>query len=389
MESGRSFGSRRGMGKARRVAAVTVTLVACSSTTMMLDGGVTDSGTIDSGKDATLTDSAVLDASTDTGPSDATVADVAAEASATDSPCDDSPVDGSTLKLATAQYSTFIAIDSANVYWGSGNVIRTCAIGGCGGTPGTLTTLPTGQTAYALAVDSTHVYATAIAGPADAGSSYVMSCSTAGCDAGVVLAGGQSQPLAIAIDGTNVYWTDFGTGNVMACAKTGCTTPTTIAIGQNGPAGIATDGTSVYWGNTGLADGGGGSLASCPVTGCDGGAATLIGDPTVGVAMYGSDVYFTIATGVGGYVMRRSSDGGIQTLSDLQDQPAYLAVDGVNVYWTNNVAGGFVEECNVNGCCQSPRMITTEDFGKGVAVDSKHVYWAGGGSFDIVQFTPQ
>ena len=75
-----------------------------------------------------------------------------------------------------------------------------------------------------------------------------MKVSKAGGSA-TLLAVAQSGPMAVAVDGTNVYWTNNTGGTVMKCAVGGCSSATTLASGQSGPAGIAVDSTSVYWAN--------------------------------------------------------------------------------------------------------------------------------------------
>ncbi len=69
-------------------------------------------------------------------------------------------------------------------------------------------------------------------------------------DGPVTLASNQNGPSAIAIDATNVYWTNAGDGTVQRVAKAGGP-PTTMSTGELEPLGIAVDETGVYWTNRG------------------------------------------------------------------------------------------------------------------------------------------
>jgi len=81
------------------------------------------------------------------------------------------------------------------------------------------------------------------------------SCAKAGCSLNpTTLASNQGMPAEIAVDATNVYWTNVSTNEVMRCAIGGCGgKPTVLATGAIIAGGIAVDATSVYWATRGSA----------------------------------------------------------------------------------------------------------------------------------------
>lgn len=63
------------------------------------------------------------------------------------------------------------------------------------------------------------------------------------------IASGQKSPVAIAVAGGTVYWTNRGDGTVMQAPAGGA--PSVLASGQKDPAGVAADVNGVFWTNRG------------------------------------------------------------------------------------------------------------------------------------------
>jgi hypothetical protein len=138
-----------------------------------------------------------------------------------------------------------VAVDATNVYWAFQCLSSTggCSTGGVSSIPrigGTVKSIAPGISPAGLAVDATYLYWT------DNAAGTVMKAPLAGGPA-VTIASSQNYPYAIAIDNTNIYWTNNG-GTVMKAPLSGGT-PIVIASGQAYPFGIALDATSVYWTN--------------------------------------------------------------------------------------------------------------------------------------------
>ena len=162
--------------------------------------------------------------------------------------------------LATSQdLMTGIATDGVTVYWRNLGQILACAVGGCGGAP---TVLATGQLPMggSIAVDATNVYWSNPANGPQSG--QVLACAKAGCSAGPTALVSGGNPGALAVDGTSVYFVDGS--SVEKCAASGCNgQPATLAANRSGPTAIAVDATRVYWAESGTA-GSGGQIVSAP-----------------------------------------------------------------------------------------------------------------------------
>jgi len=163
----------------------------------------------------------------------------------------------------------------------------------------------------------------------------------------VPLAGGTStdvatgvRAMAIASDGTNVYWSDRETQDgafVMAPVAGG--TPTVLATDLTNPGDVAVDGTSVYFADSSTLFGT--KIWKVPL---GGGPPVMVAlAPDFGIyeiAVDATNVYWaayrTIAKApIGG--------GTITTIATAQAGALYVAVDATNVYWlTTDIGAGAV-----------------------------------------------
>jgi hypothetical protein len=209
-------------------------------------------------------------------------------------------------------FANALATDDQSVYWtetdrSSGiEQILGCALAGCGDLPSTVGTIWSGILSPRLAMDNTNVYFFTGSG--------LCTCPKTGChNEPTVLLPFAAVPAAstnLAVDANNVYWVTTqpdGVGAVFACPKTGCSNgPKTLASGLNTPSAVATDGENVYWTEgpnvaaCGWGPGNTARIARCSVSGCD-------NQPT--------------------------------TLAAQLAQPAGLALDSQNVYWTDMGTG--------------------------------------------------
>jgi hypothetical protein len=229
-------------------------------------------------------------------------------------------------------------------------------------------------------------------------------CNGGACESGAcvplpegVLATGQTGPLSIAVDSTNVYWLNQGPfegpggkgggyypeGQVMKCAIAGCNNdPTILASGWSQAGGlpvvssaIKVDSGTVYWV-------GSGEIFSCPIGGC--GCAPRI----IGSGMGGA----TAVTATGGYVfwtMYDSGDVGVcpatgcngapYLIATGQVGPAGITYDANDVYWTN--FNGGLGAYSIASPVASPSIIwagavdSTQAATDALAVDGENLYF--------------
>jgi hypothetical protein len=222
-----------------------------------------------------------------------------------------------------------------------------------------------------LAVDSTNVYWTNIA-------ANVQKCAIGGCNnSPAALAAVGASADHIAVDKTNVYWTEVGGDTILLdCPTAGCPNPnqpTQLANGLGSLNGIAVDAVNVYW-----SDSFDNTIYECATGGCNDMPMPVVASllTTPGAIAAGGGYVYWVNTGDG--VVACPTTGICQqptTIATGGQSPLALAVDANNVYWTDT-ATNTVARCAISGCGNSPTVLAAGLASPNqIATDSVNVYW--------------
>lgn len=247
-------------------------------------------------------------------------------------------------------------------------------------------------------------------------------CDGGACDAGAcvplaagVLATGQLGPIAIAADGTNVYWLTAGAedslgkqgvkafgAQVLSCAATGCgnrptvlvTYPPTFGIGlttggtPKSTSAIAVDATRVYWTDQS-------SVRACAIGGCGCVPTTIAGalSQPPGVTSAGGNVFWTEwahgspYTGTVSTCATAGCGSAPTVLATGQGGPLALTADDAHVYWTDTYQdGGPIWSCAAAGCDGGVQLVTNDNGNPyAIASDATNLYWTNAGAGSVVQ----
>lgn len=186
----------------------------------------------------------------------------------------------------------------------------------------------------------------------------------------------------LAVDSTSVYWS-IGQPEVRTASKYGSPKAgTAIWEGDASVAQILTDGRQVYF----TADDG-----VLHVVGVDGGGATTASwgapasAPTMGLALFGAAVYWTVADPSNGQVYSASVTAPSTSVSSLtygQPAPVFLATDGTTIYWADlpSAETGSIVACSIAGCVPTPLAQQNSYSPEALLVDDVAIYWSDNGS---------
>ncbi len=247
---------------------------------------------------------------------------------------------------------------------------------------GTVTILASGlSNPYGIAIDSTNVYWTEDGStPITIGPGTV---KKVGINGGTVttlysgLSGFNGGPRSISVDSTSVYWTDNLSGTVNKELISGGTVTNLTSGMNNNIQGIAVDATSVYWAD----------VYGIRKVGINGGNVTTLASETSGcprgIAVDSTSVYWTDMcnwtinkVGINGGTVTVLASG---SYAKAENGPWGIAVDSTSVYWTEFNWGGSIYKVGING-----GAMTTVASGlaapQNLAVDSNSVYWTEPGS---------
>jgi hypothetical protein len=289
------------------------------------------------------------------------------------------------------------AVDSTRVYWtaAGGAVMKMSTTGGAPTTLAPAMPIMGQDNPGEIAVDATNAYWIADRGPdSDSGASLgaTMKVPLAG-GASTVLASGPIPSLAIAIDGTSVY---FWRGvyipmeangidvSLLKVPKDGGTavvlTSSALASPVTAPGELAVDATTVYVTSS--------DVMAVPTAG---GTPTLLVGPdglsqASGLALQGTNVYWTrlvglvydgVITPTSSSVMKVSTTGGTPIpLASFPDVLSAIAIaaDATNVYWIMGGPSGAVMKIPVTGGTPVT-LASAQAYPQRIAVDATSVYW--------------
>jgi hypothetical protein len=292
---------------------------------------------------------------------------------------------GLTVTLASLQPRPHaITLDTANVYWTNSGAV--CEVPKSGGK---VTTLSAVSTPSGIAVADSVLYYTGYDGTDSEGAVWSMPIGGTASEIAVH----QKNPSSLAIDETNIYWTDDDPidGSVLEMERSGSIVdaPAVLATGRSHPRGLAVDGTNVYWVDAAETEGPGAVLRTSIAEG--GVVATVAANqaqPNV-ITVDAGRLYWgnwgTLRNGLADSTVASvdSAGGPIQTLAGNPNlianaAPIGIAADDSGLYWTNagalTVNNGSVVHLAAGAASPTVLAVGVSPFS--VVVDGTHSFYA-------------
>jgi hypothetical protein len=215
------------------------------------------------------------------------------------------------------------------------------------------------------------------------------SCLKGTCMAGVcqpfVLSTGYFGTRDLAVDATNVYFTNTDANTIFRTNKLDGTNTVKIADQPDAyvPFAIAVDATSVYWTNHVSVSG---EIRKCPLVGCNGSPSTLIAtvDYPSSILLLGSNIVW--AANGSGAVAGSALDGTnpfTVFAAGSGASPYLMASDTSYIYFTDN-GNGVTQRVPLDGGAGTPLSNNGYAESYGVGVVGGNVYFSGGSINDGV-----
>jgi hypothetical protein len=192
----------------------------------------------------------------------------------------------------------------------------------------------------------------------------------------LMLAWDMVAPEGIAVDATSVYWTNVASGQIMKTSIGKQMVPTTLYTDPTAPHAIAVNATNVFW----ICEDG--TVKTVPLAGAttatqvNFGSLPYSGDTPGGLAVDATNVYYAEDGNIWQVPANSSLGKGLSLASGLTN-PFGIAVDAHNVYWTNfNTASATdaVMQVPISGSA-SVTVAPMQQDAFDIVVDSTSVYW--------------
>jgi hypothetical protein len=231
------------------------------------------------------------------------------------------------------------------------------------------TVVATGQAnAYAIAVDDSNVYWTT-----SGNSGAILQAPVGGGGAIVLVSGSGQYPAGIAIDAHTVYWSNEIPGGGVLGVPIGGGSPKTLAGNLDTPLALFVSQGTLYFTLDPYQNPSGGGVMSVPLSG---GTPTTIasGDnQPMSIAVGGGMVFWTDATDV----MAAPVGGGAPITFAAQTYPYSVATDGSSVYFTSGLGGGAVFRQSISSGSRTA-LASNQYYPNAIVTDGTSVYWTTG-----------